>query len=186
MSGKHDQDRLIAYILNELPAEDRARVEAHLKECPRCRTRFEQLSQIGTRLNADAGTQTDPGNEEAFLVEVNQRIDAENERRPVFGLLRRLAVGGALVMLLLLLLRHPAPDAPRRPRAPVAQQRPDHKISRLAKHTPAVYPDFSGLLERGWPLAGKAPALSPSPMPAFPATPKLTEGVSLVFPKIKL
>lgn len=185
MNGMHDTDKLIAYILNELSVEERARVENHLQECPRCRSRLEELTVAGSRLTADAADRAVPDDEDAFLIEVNNRID-EEALRPGWGALRWMAAGGVCLLLMLLMWPRPVPDTTARGHHTAPADKSSSQTLRLAKHTPAVYPDFSGLLEKGADLAGEAPSLTLSPMPAFPATPKLTEGVSLQFPNIKL
>ena len=185
MSAKYDDTLLIAYILDELSADERARVDAQLKTSPTLRKKLEELSLVHTRLTADAADPAVTADEDAFLIELNNRIE-EGQARPAFGALRWLAAGGAFILILLMISQRPAPVT----QGPHVTTSPTPSVSsttlRLAKHTPAVYPDFSGLSETRAGLAGKAPSMTPGPMPAFPATPKMTKGVSITFPQIKL
>ncbi|MBZ0165627.1 MAG: hypothetical protein K8I00_02390, partial [Candidatus Omnitrophica bacterium] len=77
----------------------------------------------------------------------------------------------------------PRPN-PGRPRT--AAQSSASTITRLVRNTPAVYPDFSGLLGHKSRLEGELRGITPGALPAFPATPQLTEGFDITFPKIKL
>jgi anti-sigma factor RsiW len=51
----HPDDRLIAFVQEELDPEDRARVGAHLEACPECRATADDFREILARLGADAG-----------------------------------------------------------------------------------------------------------------------------------
>ena len=113
------RERLVAYLDEELPAEERQRLRGHLERCPPCEQRagFERgfTSLLRQRLNVEAAP-------ESLARRVRRALDEEAQREAparagVFGWRLALGMGGgyALAALFLVLwlagpaLRHAAP-----------------------------------------------------------------------------
>lgn len=52
MTHEHWTDRLSDYLDNDLPAGERAAVDAHLRECPACRATLDELRAVTARAHA--------------------------------------------------------------------------------------------------------------------------------------
>ncbi len=118
----HVETELIAYLDGELSAQERARVEAHLTECPRCARAVERLRALRQDLGATFNTALSPVRLPAEAdARIRDRLRARIEPRPWLALWRRRgliaqAVLGALTLLFALntaqVLRLPPPAAP--------------------------------------------------------------------------
>jgi hypothetical protein len=137
------QESLGAYALGNLPAEERAGLEAHLDGCPACRAELESLSAVAALLPlADpARFETEPAPEPALLGRIVGAIGSE--RRTVHRRRRRrggLALGGAIAAaaaaLAIFVLPGGGESAPEQ-HVTFAQLPPDLKIS--AKLIPHAY-----------------------------------------------
>jgi len=60
VNGNHVEDELIAYLDGELDATDRARVEAHLAQCPACAAALAELRVLSRDLDATFDTAMSP------------------------------------------------------------------------------------------------------------------------------
>jgi hypothetical protein len=77
--SEHIEDRLSAYLDGELPAPDRAAVEAHLAECPECSAHLAELAAVDSATRA-LPIEAPEGYFEAFPGKVRQRLEAQKAR----------------------------------------------------------------------------------------------------------
>jgi len=122
LSNPHLEAELLAYLDGALDDRDRARVEAHLVECPRCAAELERLRILQRELDATLDTALTPVRLPAASDRrIRDRLRARTEPRLRWGLWRRRGlVAQALLAVLVLLfslntipvLRLPPPAEP--------------------------------------------------------------------------
>ncbi|SCK55853.1 Putative zinc-finger [Variovorax sp. HW608] len=81
------QSMLAWYVSESLDAEERARVENHLAECPRCRAELALERELQSAYSADIDT---PGDVDQGFAALRARIAGSAPPRPSEGLLARL------------------------------------------------------------------------------------------------
>ncbi len=102
----HVEMELLAYLDGELGERERARVEAHLSECPACATELERLQTLQRELDATFEAALFPVRlPRAADARIRERLRARAERRPWWALWRRrgLLAQAALAVLVLIL-----------------------------------------------------------------------------------
>lgn len=89
---RHEEVRVLLpwYVTGRLDADERARLEAHLRDCPGCQAALRQERQLASAacelpLEADQG-----------WTELRQRIEAQAEPRPLRRIARMLAAPGLI------------------------------------------------------------------------------------------
>jgi len=102
--GSHLETELLAYLDGELDKRERARVEAHLAECPRCTAELEQLRVLRQELDATFHIVLAPVRlPTAADRRIRSRVLARTQPRPWWGLWqRRGLVAQALLAMLVL------------------------------------------------------------------------------------
>ncbi|MFA6110103.1 MAG: zf-HC2 domain-containing protein [Candidatus Latescibacterota bacterium] len=143
---------LIDSDLNELGPAERARLEAHLTECPTCRGQARFLERVRTELTIEPARGpaspvppllTDAVRARRFLV----RTEPAGARRPVLRLALATAAVAAFVLAAPRLLPDGAPDTSK-PAPPVepARTRPD---THLVQAAPKVLDSLTSAAARG-------------------------------------
>lgn len=173
MSG-HERERLSAYLDRELPADERAAVEAHLAACPECATRLAELA-AADEAAACLPAEAPESYFEAFPARVRARLESARTASPG----RRVPAWTWAVAAVLLLavvtpltlreLRPAAREAP--PAAPAAVQptpaaAEPRVVAGLKRSVPAPTAP---------PSRPAAPAGAATPAPVPPAAPQENE-----------
>ena len=83
MFARHPETLLIPHLRGELDAAARARVEAHLRGCPRCRTEADGLSGALDRLRQQVGDLPTPA-WTSYRADLRRKLAARAHRAPVW------------------------------------------------------------------------------------------------------
>ena len=75
-----DVKKVSAYLDGELPDDERARIEKHLKECPACRAEADELTAVSNALDVLEGLEPDP-----YFAARAKRLATERNQRGWFG-----------------------------------------------------------------------------------------------------
>jgi anti-sigma factor RsiW len=166
----HVTERLSAYMDEELAAEERGAVEAHLRGCAACARHLEELKAVEAAARA-LPLDVPDGYFEAFPGRVRQRLAPARRRRyhvPAW-------IGAAAAAVVLALL---TPRLLREPRAPVAPHAPAPAATLAATRATAEPPappqaaaakKDSRLRDAEARLPGRPQAPAAAPAPAAPA-----------------
>ncbi len=122
MTSPHVEAELLAYLDGELSASEQARVETHLAECERCAAQLERLRALQHELSLTFDAALSPVRLPAAADRrIRDRLRAQGEPRPWWGLLRRgglIAQAGLAVLVAVFafntiqVLSAPPPAAP--------------------------------------------------------------------------
>jgi anti-sigma factor RsiW len=80
MRSTHPEAALVPYAAGELSADERARVEHHLRECPRCRESLDSSTLVLRELARDLASIAEP-DWTVYRAELRRRLAAETSRR---------------------------------------------------------------------------------------------------------
>jgi putative zinc finger protein len=131
----HVTQWLSAYLDGETAPAERARVEEHLRECPDCEGRLEQLAAVDAAAR-ELPVEPPAGYLDSFSSRVRQRIEASRRpfRLPVWAL--PLAAGLIIAVAAPLALRHRGLAPPPATFDPVAGERADRAAGEGADQVP--------------------------------------------------
>lgn len=186
MGTSPNREQLIAYILDELEPSERKKVEDCLQRSAEYRAEMEEISMVLSRLTEDATRDNLEMSDTSFVVEVDQKIDDLQNESSGWDFLPWLTSFGLCLVVFFIFVSLQQMNPRQTTDLSRKKDTSSNKSHNLVKKSKSFYPDFSGLSTERLRLASKAYRISSSPMPAFPAKPRINKSLTFKIPKKNL